>query len=190
MKQLIIFLFANFSLFAQQQIQSIQLNVISEDDKVRIVDSINKYRRNSGLNDVVYLHELDTLAKLRTNTIFGHIDTLTEEVISANPIKQLHFGADNDINRFIVENLPEDTSFSYVSECSARLTYSMKSKDLISTLFKGWKLSPEHWKSIMDPEFKYVSLYWKKGDKFLIASLIFFDEKIKINPEVKKKLSY
>jgi hypothetical protein len=53
-------------------------DLVSMRDKRIFLDSMNLYRSELGLKKVRYSVEVETLAKIRTKTIYNHLKTLTQ----------------------------------------------------------------------------------------------------------------
>jgi hypothetical protein len=77
MKKLILMILVSTSVFAQSQFKT--GDVITTEDKLRFLDSLNKYRIEAGVQPLEYLFQEDSLARLRVSTIFRHIDSIGDQ---------------------------------------------------------------------------------------------------------------
>lgn len=162
-------LFATASLFAQSQFRT--GDVIISEDKLRFLDSLNKYRTEAGVPPVKYSFEVDSLPKLRLKTILDHLQNISEFQYNKDFKKHLHHNFFEDATKFDKENIHADSTIAPLAECSARLQYD-DNLDTIAKLFQGWKNSPSHWDAMMDSQFIFVSIYFEKTDKGFLASLV------------------
>jgi uncharacterized protein YkwD len=135
-------------------------NYITKQDKLRFLDSLNKYRELAGVKPLKYSFRQDTLASMRTETIFNHIDSISEDNYQSEILGHMHFNLRQDIKRFDKSHIPADSFIQMYGECSARLSKLNLCKDLVSELFNGWKNSKEHWEIMLDPNYEYISLNW------------------------------
>jgi uncharacterized protein YkwD len=186
MKNLILMILVSTSVFAQSQFKT--GDVITTEDKLRFLDSLNKYRIEAGVPALEYSFKEDSLARLRTTTLFKHIDSISEETYNSDIMEHNHFNFLEDIKRYDKKNVHPDTVLNWSAECSARLNRLSYPNDLIDELFHGWKNSKEHWKIMLDPRFKYIVLDWiidnqrhiriRKGT---FASLVLFNKRFNEN---------
>jgi len=174
-----IILFGTMSLMAQSQYKT--GDTITTEDKLRFLDSLNKYRILAGVEPLEYSFQEDSLAKLRTETIFKHVDSISEEEYRLNPLENLHFNFVEDIKKYITENIHQDSVLYWSAECSARLSKLNSPDDLIDELFQGWKNSKAHWKVMLDGRYTSISLFWHidnyrhiRKRKGTIAALVLF----------------
>lgn len=159
MKTFILMLFATASLFAQSQFKT--GDVITLEDKLRFLDSVNKYRVLAGVKPLVYSFEEDSLARLRVRTLFNHIETLTEEEYQADWKNHGHFNLRKDIKDYDHNNVVIDSFIQMYGECSARLSRLSAPEDLVKELFNGWKSSKlGHWELMLSPDYETLSLSW------------------------------
>jgi len=177
MKKFIMLLLVSTSLFAQTSFKT--GDVITTEDKLRFLDSLNKYRELAGVKPLKYSFRQDTLAAMRTETIFNHIESVTEEEYKSNWLEHLHFNLRDDIKKFDKKHIPIDSFINMYGECSARLSKLNSSEDLVSELFNGWKNSKLHWECMLNPNYEYIALNWFKDNqrhirerKGTIASLV------------------
>ena len=89
MKTLLLILLSTVSLFAQSQFKT--GDIITTEDKLRFLDSVNKYRIEAGVAPLKYSFQEDSLARLRVNTLFNHAESLTEEEYQADFINFIYF---------------------------------------------------------------------------------------------------
>ena len=97
MKTLLLILLSTISLFAQSQFKT--GDIITTEDKLRFLDSVNKYRIKAGVAPLKYSFQEDSLARLRVSTLFNHAESLTEEEYQADWKNHGHFK--------IIQNLTE-----------------------------------------------------------------------------------
>jgi len=181
MKTFILMLFATASLFAQSQFKT--SSIISNEDKLRFLDSLNKYRVLAGVKPLQYNFQEDSLARLRVGTIFNHVNSISEEEYKSNFIENLHFNYFEDIEKYIKENIHKDSVITWDAECSARLSKLAFPEDMVNELFNGWKNSKPHWEIMLDAKFEFISLYWFmdverhiRERKGTFASLVLFSK--------------
>jgi uncharacterized protein YkwD len=182
---LIIFL-GTMSLMAQSQYKT--GDTITTQDKLRFLDSLNKYRILAGVEPLEYSFQEDSLAKLRTETIFKHIDSISEEEYKSDWMEHQHHRFIEDVRRYDKSNIHKDTVINWSAECSARISKLNNPDDLVDELFQGWKNSKAHWKMMLEPKFKYIVLDWfidnqrhiriRKGT---ISSLVLFSKRFNEN---------
>ena len=158
MKNLILMILVSTSIFAQSKFKT--GDIITTEDKLRFLDSLNKYRIEAGVNPLKYSFQEDSLARLRTTTLFKHIDSISEETYKSDIMEHNHFNFFEDTERYDKKNVHPDTVLNWSAECSARLSKLNQADDLIDELFHGWKNSKEHWKIMLDPRFDYIVLDW------------------------------
>jgi len=186
MKKLLLILLSTVSIFAQSQFKT--GDVITTKDKLRFLDSLNKYRIEAGVPALEYSFQEDSIARLRTRILFNHIDSISEETYNSDIMEHNHFNFLEDIKRYDKKNVHPDTVLNWSAECSARLSRLSYPDDLIDELFQGWKNSKEHWKIMLDPRFKYIVLDWLIDNqrhirirKGTFASLVIFNKKFNEN---------
>ena len=186
MKTLIIFLLLSTSLYAQSKFKT--GDIITREDKLRFLDSLNKYRLEAGVPPLEYSLQEDSLARLRTTTIFNHIDSISEEEYDSDWLEHLHYKFIEDVRKYDKQLVHKDTVLNWSAECSARLSRLLYPDDLIDELFHGWKNSKEHWKVMLDPKFKYIVLDWfidnqrtMRNRKGTFASLVLFSKRFNEN---------
>lgn len=158
MKRLFLMILVSTSVFAQAQFKT--GNIITTEDKLRFLDSLNKYRIEAGVPALEYSFQEDSLARLRTRTVFNYIEQIGEDEYKLNPLENLHFNFVEDIKKYIIENIHEDSVLYWSAECSARLSKLNQADDLVNELFHGWKNSKEHWKVMLDDRYTSISLNW------------------------------
>lgn len=183
MKTFILMILSTVSILAQSQFKT--GDVITSEDKLRFLDSLNKYRIAAGVPALEYSFQEDSLAKLRTKTLFKHIDSISEETYNSDVMEHNHFNFIEDVLNYEKQHIHIDTVVNWSAECSARLNKLYQVHDMVDELFHGWKNSSEHWKIMLDARFKYIVLDWfidnqrhirlRKGT---FASLVLFDKKI------------
>ena len=188
MKTLIYFLVLSTSLYAQNKLKT--GNIITREDKLRFLDSLNKYRLEAGVPPLEYSLQEDSLARLRTTTIFNHVDSISEEEYDSDWLEHLHYKFIEDVRKYDKQLVHKDTVLNWSAECSARLSRLLYPDDLIDQLFHGWKNSKEHWKVMLDPKFKYIVLNWfidnqrtMRNRKGTFASLVLFNKRFNKNSE-------
>ena len=152
------------SMIAQSQFKT--GDVITTEDKLRFLDSLNKYRIEAGVPPLKYSFQEDSLAKLRVNTLFNHAESLTEEEYQADWKNHGHFNLRKDIKDYDHNNIVIDSFINMYGECSARLNKLIESDDLIIQLFNGWKNSKlGHWELMLSSDYETISLAWFIDDK-------------------------
>lgn len=186
MKNLFLFILASSSVFAQSKFTT--GDAITTQDKLRFLDSLNKYRIESGVSPLEYSLQEDSLAKIRTTTIFNHIDSISEEEYKSDWMEHQHHRFIEDVRKYDKEFVHKDTVLNWSAECSARINKLNSPDDLVNELFQGWKNSKAHWKMMLEPKFKYIVLNWfidnqrhirlRKGT---IASLVLFNKRFNEN---------
>ena len=176
MKQLIIFLFAVTSAFAQPQFKT--GNHITNEDKLRFLDSLNKYRKMYGIHESKYSFAYEEISSIRISTIRKHIKNIGYEECKKDIRKHLHYNFMEDFCKFNISDLPSDTKFGWKGECtiSANNGYVIEKKfDIITEIFKAWKESQDHWCNMLDPDFKYITLAFEYKDGIIVSVLNSFD---------------
>lgn len=161
---------------------------LTKEDKLRFLDSLNKYRKELGSPELEYSFRHDDLPIMRINTIVNHINKVTYIVCRENMRKHLHYRFKKDIKKYDVEKLPKDTSFLHGGECVYafnELNY-YRGKDLVDELFHNWKDSEDHWKSMLDPKFRLITLGLQYKDGIIIGVLNSFT--LQSTEETKKGL--
>ena len=188
MKTLLFFIVLSTSLYAQSNLKT--GDIITREDKLRFLDSLNKYRLEAGVPPLEYSLQEDSLARLRTTTIFNHIDSISEEEYDSDWLEHLHYKFIEDVRKYDKQLVHKDTVLNWSAECSARLSRLSYPDDLIDELFHGWKNSIEHWKVMLDPKFKYIVLNWfidnqrtMRNRKGTFASLVLFNKRFNKNSE-------
>ena len=89
MKTLIFFLVLSTSLYAQSKLKT--GDIITREDKLRFLDSLNKYRTEAGVPALEYSFQEDSLSRMRTTTLFKHIDSISEETYNSYIMEHNHF---------------------------------------------------------------------------------------------------
>lgn len=167
------------------QIQFKTGDVITTEDKLRFLDSLNKYRIEAGAPPVKYSFQEDSLARLRVSTIFRHIDSIGDQDWKKDVLEAQHYRFFEDIQQYDKSNVHPDTVLSWQGECTARLSKLYKIEDLVDELFHGWKNSPEHWKLMLDPKYEFIVLDWfidnqrhPRLQKGYFAALVLFSKDV------------
>jgi hypothetical protein len=183
MKKLILMILVSTSVFAQSNFKT--GDVITTEDKLRFLDSLNKYRIEAGVQPLEYSFQEDSLARLRVGTIFRHIDSIGDQEWKKDIPEAQHYRFFEDIEQYDKINVHPDTVLSWQGECTARLSKLHNIKDLVDELFHGWKNSKEHWKIMLDPRFNYIVLDWFidnqrhiRLQKGYFAALVLFNKDI------------
>lgn len=177
-------------IFAQNnttsRFKNFTVDTIREVDKLRFLDSINKYRIEKGIAPVTYSFHDDKLAKFRVKTIFKHIDSINEQEYQKNPVYHLHYNFEKNVRSYENKYVPMDSVITRGGECSARYDKRLPVFDIVKDVFEGWKNSPEHWAQMMNPDFTYIVLAWyvDKRDyekqKGTVVSLVLFNKLVVI----------
>jgi len=186
MKKLVIILFLlATNLLAQN---SNQVNrIITFEDKMRLLDSLNKYRVLEGLPKFQYSFDYENLSQFRTQSVKQHLDTLSKEAFNLNSIKSLHFNFKKDICFFNSVNLPIGVKFGLKGECSAIIPVFTENEECVEKFFSGWKNSKAHWDCIMTQEFEYITVDWVETKNGIVACLNLFYLQ-EHNPETPKRI--
>lgn len=183
MKLILLVIFSVVSISAETQFKDSVF--ISNSDKLRFLDSLNKYRIQAGVKPLQYSFQEDSLAKLRSRTILNHLDSISEANYMSDWIEHLHYNFDFDMLDYDRKNVHKDTVLCWTAECSARLSKFQKADDLINRLFQGWKNSKAHWEVMLDGRYEHIALNWivdnqrhVRLQKGTIASLVLFSKDI------------
>ncbi len=171
-KLVVIFFVMATSMFAQNSIEPNR--IITNADKLALLDSLNTYRIMEGLPKFEYSFEFESLSQQRTQSVKNHLDTLPKEAFDSNPRKALHFNFKNDICFFNSLGLPSNIKFGLKGECSAIIPVFTENEECVVEFFNGWKNSKDHWDGIMNPEFKYITVDWIETKNGIIACLNLF----------------
>ena len=185
---LIALLLSTTCIFAQNS--SIKVNNFTDDtirtvDKLRFLDSVNKYRIQKGIAPLKYSFHDDKLAKIRVRTVYKHIDSIPYEEYKSNYLQHLHYKFEKNLIGYENKYVPMDSVITAAGECAAglpKITFIIR-VDLVNEIFQGWKNSPAHWKEMMCPDYSYFVLHWhidKKRDydlqKGAVVSLVLFNK--------------
>jgi hypothetical protein len=157
-------LFVNV-LFAQKGYKA--GDTITSFDKLRLLDSINRYRALKDIPLLSYSFQEDSLARLRISTIYNHVDSIGEVEFRKNVIEHQHYNWEADWYSYDKKNVHPDTVLSYYAECTARLHKLVEVDDMVDNLFNGWKNSPEHWEAMMDSKYEYITFYWLNDSQYI-----------------------
>lgn len=169
-------LFASASLFAQNS--SHTKEYLSNEDKCRFLDSLNKYRRFYGVTESKYSFEYEKISSIRIATLRKHIKDVGYEQCEINPRKHLHFNFLEDFSNFNKSNLPKNISFGWKGECTISIKYNInyfKERDIVSEIFSLWKNSEDHWKNMLDGDFNQITLSFQYEDGIIISVLNSFE---------------
>lgn len=158
MKNLILMILISTSVFAQSKFKT--GDIITTEDKLRFLDSLNKYRSEAGVAALEYSFQEDSLARLRVKTLLNHVETLSDEEYKSDWQNHLHFNLRKDIKAYDKSNVVIDSFINMYGECAARLSRFNEAEDLINELFQGWKNSKAHWELMLSPNYKTISLFW------------------------------
>jgi hypothetical protein len=89
MKTLLFFIVLSTFLYAQSNLKT--GDIIPREDKLRFLDSLNKYRIEAVVTALEYSFQEDSLARMRTTTLFKHIDSISEETYNSYIMEHNHF---------------------------------------------------------------------------------------------------
>ena len=154
-------------------------------DKLRFLDSVNKYRIQKGIAPLVYSFHDDKLARYRVKTIYKHIDSISDQEYLSNYMTHLHYKFEKNLIAYDNKYIHRDSIITAAGECVARLDKMslIVRSDLVNNIFQGWKNSQAHWKEMMCPDYTYMVLHWhidKERDYDLqkggIFSLVLFNK--------------
>lgn len=155
---MLVLVFMSQIVFAQSQFKT--GDIITKEDKMRFLDSVNKYRIEIGVPPLKYSFQEDSLARLRVMTIFRHIDSIGDVEWKKDIMEAQHYRFSEDIQQYDKNNVHPDTVLSWQGECTARIGKLYKIEDLVDELFHGWKNSPAHWELMLDSTYEYMVLDW------------------------------
>ncbi len=176
MKKVMVFLVLvlSFSLFNTNVVHSTELVALQE--KLILLDSMNKYRTKIGLKKVKYSVAVEELSKIRTKTIYKHLKTLTYEEFVKDYRVHSHEGFWLDELTFST-GLKLKKSKYLIAATMENVCYFMGYTDnLIPQSFEGWKNSPSHWSAMMSEDIDHISLHYEKSDIAIIAVKILIYE--------------
>jgi len=176
MKKVMVFLVLalSFSLFNTNVASSTEL--VTLQDKLILLDSMNKYRTQLGLKKVKYSVAVEELTKIRTKTIYNHLKTLTQDEYVKNYKVHTHEGFWLDSFTFST-GLKVKHSKYLMDAISENVCYFMGYTDRVIPLsFEGWKNSESHWNAMMSEDIDHISLHYEKSDIGIIAVMILFYE--------------
>ena len=169
----------------KSKVSNLTNDTIRPEDKLRFLDSVNKYRIQKGIAPLKYSFHDDRLAKIRVRTIYKHVDTLSDEEYKSNYLQHLHYKFEKNLIGYENKYVPMDSVITAAGECAAglpKITFIIRT-DMVNKIFQGWKNSPAHWKEMMCPDYTYIVLHWhidKKRDYDLqkggIFSLVLFNK--------------
>jgi uncharacterized protein YkwD len=169
----------------KSKVSNLTNDTIRTEDKLRFLDSVNKYRIRKGIAPLTYSFQDDKLARVRVRTIYKHIDSISDEEYQSNNLQHLHYKFEKNLISYDNKYINKDSIITAAGECVAHLgkmTLIVRS-DLVNKVFQGWKNSPAHWKEIMCPDYTYIVLHWhidKKREYDLqkggIFSLVLFNK--------------
>lgn len=154
-------------------------------EKLRFLDSLNKYRIQVGVRPMEYYFEADTLAKRRFETTSNHIDSMSYDIRDLPKTEfraNVHYRFSEDEEWFNEKIVPQDTTVTSIAECSGYLTISNYlgfSDNIANAMFLGWKKSEDHWNMMMDARLKYVAIYWSMTNNGFIPILIMLDKSLR-----------
>jgi uncharacterized protein YkwD len=181
-------LFINFNAYSQKgkfNFSNLSDDTIRTVDKLRFLDSINKYRVKKGIAPLTYSFQDDKLARIRVRSIYKHIDSISDAEYKLNYLEHLHYKFEKNLISYDNKYINKDSIITAAGECAAGLPKStlIVRTDLVNTIFQGWKNSPAHWKEMMCPDYTYMVLHWhidKKREYDLqkggIFSLVLFNK--------------
>jgi len=149
-------------------------DLVSMKDKRIFLDSMNLYRSELGLKKVRYSVEVETLAKIRTKTIYNHLKTLTQREYKKNYRIHLHEGFGMDAHSYTSSLRVQRSGFNAGAIAENVIHFVGYTNDLIPLSFEGWKNSPDHWVEMMDKNIDHISLHFEKFDNGILAVMILF----------------
>jgi uncharacterized protein YkwD len=161
-----------FSFLNTKEISSEEL--VSMQEKLVLLDSINKYRNELGLKNLQYSVEVEKLAKIRTKTISNHLKSIDQSEYVKNYIPHLHYGFFEDCLDFKTRLDLYNNKFTITRPMENVCHLTTKSNNLINISFKGWKNSPSHWEGMMSEGIDHISVHYEESDIGIVANMILF----------------
>ena len=89
-------------------------NIVTNEDKLRFLDSLNAYRLEIGSVPLQYSFQEDSLARLRVATIFKHVDSISESEYKSDYVAALHYKFKDDIRAYDKKNVHPDTVLAFL----------------------------------------------------------------------------
>jgi uncharacterized protein YkwD len=169
----------------KSKVSNLTNDTIRPEDKLRFLDSVNKYRIQKGVAPLVYSFHDDKLARYRVKTIYKHIDSISDQEYLSNYMTHLHYKFEKNLIAYDNKYIHRDSIITAAGECVARLDKMslIVRSNLVNNIFQGWKNSQAHWKEMMCPDYTYIVLHWhidKKREYDLqkggIFSLVLFNK--------------
>jgi hypothetical protein len=151
--------------------------IVSIQQKLILLDSINKYRMELGLNKLKYSEEVENLCKIRTKTISNHIKSIDFDEYKKNFGSHLHKGFYLDYLDFNTKLQLYSSKFTITRPTENVCHIPQKSENISSIVnlsFKGWKNSPDHWDGMMEEGIDHISLDFRETEIGIIADMILF----------------
>jgi len=176
-----VLIFCISSLFATGKIHHTAYSV-SMKEKLSIVDSINAYRIQLGLEPLAYFVKMEKLPIIRTTSIYSHLKTLKSfesEDFKNNISKHLHIQFHYDQLSFHIKLVRSKSkhTMSFAMENVAFLVGHVANVHLI--MFQGWKNSPGHWNAMMSSSVNSITMNFASTDIGIIGDMILFSTSMK-----------
>jgi hypothetical protein len=118
--------------------------------------------------------EVEALAKIRTNTIYIHLKTLTQREYQKNYRVHLHEGFGMDALSFTARLTVKRSKYNAAAISENVCHFAGFTDRVIPLSFEGWKNSPSHWEAMMAEDIDHISLHYKESDIGIIAVMILF----------------
>jgi hypothetical protein len=155
---------------------------VSIRDKLSIVDSINKYRNELGLEPLAYDVDMEKLPITRTSSIYAHLkslESLESDEFKKNISKHLHFQFHYDQLSFHIKLVRSKSKYTmpFAMENVAFLVGHADNVHLI--MFEGWKNSPGHWNAMMSSSVNFITMNFASTDIGNIGDMILFSKFMK-----------
>lgn len=168
--------FFGLSLFGlSDSYATISKDLFPTQEKMILLDSINKYREEIGLKKLKYSIDGEKLANIRVNTIYNSIKNMDSSKFVNNYKTELHTGLYEDYLDFNTKlELYGNYKMPFVLENV--IFIPKKINDMIVKCFHGWKGSKGHWEAMMSESVDHISLASDSGEIGVVVSLILFDK--------------
>lgn len=154
---------------------TVSKDLISIQEKMILLDSINKYREEVGLKKLKYSVDGEKLANIRVETIYNNIKNMDSSKFVNSYKTQLHAGLYEDYLDFNTK-LELYGNYKMPIVLENVIFIPKKINDMIVKCFHGWKGSEGHWEAMMSESVDHISLASGSGEIGVVVSLILFDK--------------